>query len=241
MHTPTLFPTPTPTNTPAATDAPTSTPTPTFPLGVGLWDDSLIDFLNQKMGENDVIAARLPLAYLLDQLRVGRKKVVIPNIETDKRAEKLFQRLSARGVTLLGLNLEAPIPKEELVEKEEAVYQLAQKYNMTFLFGPTLPNLERYYADFAKHADVLVLQSQRYQGREDYEEKVEDLITKIKKVNPGIEVWVQVSVYDPRNRRMSSDEVIKHINLIADKADLVFLFYISQTQNRLKEVIEEFR
>lgn len=241
--TPTLFSAPMPANTPAATDVSTSAPTPTFPLGVGLWDESLIDFFNQEMGENDVIAARLPIIDLLDQAKVGRKIVVAGGgiSQIDERVERLFQQLSAKGVEFFGLNLEADLPKEELVAEEAAVYQLAQEYNVTYVFGPTLPNLERYYADFAKHADVLVLQSQRYQGREDYEEAVEDLIARIKKANPDIEVWVQVSVLPPPNREMSVDEVIRHVNLIADKADLIFLYYTPQTQNRLKEVIEEFR
>jgi hypothetical protein len=145
------------------------------------------------------------------------------------------------GVTILGYDLEEAIPKEELISREEEMQTAAGKNELLYVFGPTLLKLENFYDDFARHADAILLQSQHYQTNQEYEDQVEGLIEKIKSSNPDVQVWVQVSVNPRANRNITADEVIDEIQLIADRADLIWIYYVPKSAPTMEEIFKKLR
>ena len=259
---PTATPKPTdtlapPTETPAP---PTTTPmTPTsklgaeaspaptketldIPLAIGIYNWDNVAFFNKYASERDVIGARPPFMDFLDDVDIGKKILVFaPRDEPLTDVGPVVSEAKARGITILGYNLETALPKEDLINREMGMQRFASEDDLLYVFGPTLLKLERYYDDFARHADIILLQSQRYQTREEYEERVEKLIEKIRSANPEVKVWVQVSVNPPEKRHVTPDEVISDIQLIADKADLIWIYYRPRTASVMEEVFKRLR
>jgi hypothetical protein len=121
------------------------------------------------------------------------------------------------------------------------VQTAAGENELRYGFGPTLGRLLQFYGDFSRHADFIVLQSQRWQLTADYEEQVEDLIAKIRSVNPEVEVWVQVAVNPPEKRDATADEVVSDIRRIADQADAIAIYYPPKKAPILEEVLKRLR
>ncbi len=249
---PTSPPTPTPTNSMVPTDTPTPTPreapTPSpgetleIPLGIGIYEADNVAFFNRYAGEQDVILARPPLMHLLNDVEIGKKKLLFaPRDEPLTDVGTIISEAKAIGITMLGYNLEKALPKEDLISKEREMQRIAGENDLLFAFGPTLLKLERYYDDFARYADVIILQSQRYQTTEEYEERVEGLIERIRADNPEVKVWVQVSVNPPEKRDVTPDEVLSDIPLVADKADLILIFFRPKTAPVMEEVFKRLR
>jgi len=180
--------------------------------------------------------------HLLDDVEVGQKKLVFaPRDEPLTDVETVISEAKALGVTMLGYNLEEALPREDLISREREMQRIASENDLRYAFGPTLLKLERYYDDFARYADIIVLQSQRYQTTEEYEERLEGLIERIRSANPGVRVWVQVSVNPPAKRDITPDEVISDIQLIADRADLIWIYFVPRTAPVMEEVVKRLR
>ena len=222
-------------------------PTPTgetldIPLGIGLYNSDNVAFFNRYAREHDAVFARPPNMDLLNDVKIGQKTLLFaPRDEPLTDVETVISKAKAIGATILGYNVETVLIPEEIVRKEMELQQYAAENDLLYAFGPLLVKLERHYDDFARYADVIVLQSQRYQTTEEYEERVEELIEKIKSVNPEVKVWVQVSVNPPKKRHVTPDEVISDIQLIADKADLIVIYYAPKTAPVMEEVFKRLR
>jgi hypothetical protein len=179
---------------------------------------------------------------LLNDVEIGQKALVFaPRDEPLTDVETVISEAKAMSITILGYNLETVLTRNELISKEIEMQELASKYDLLYTFGLTILQLERHYDGLALHADVLVLQSQRFQTTEEYEERVEELIGKIKSVNPEVGVWVVVSVNPPEKPGVTPDEVISDIQLVADKADLIWIYYGPQTVSVMEEVFKRLR
>lgn len=212
-----------------------------IPLGIGAWDSETVEFFNQYAKADDQIGVRPQYVDLLDRARVGKKSLVFPYQEDPSEIISLAKE---KGVEILGYNLEKALSKEEMVAEEKEFYNLAKENDLLFVFAPTALQLELNYRLYAPHADVIGLQSQRYQTQKDYEKVVEDLIGRIKATNPEVMVSVQVSVNPPGNRTITAGEVIQNIQAIKDKADSIIIFYHPNLPERasvMKEVFKKLR
>lgn len=251
---------PSPTTAPAATSVPTPTLSPTLsreprderlttetplPIAIDAWDSDTIEFFNRYARDSDYAGAGFSRIDLLDAVEIGEKLLVFGELRVEDPRE-MVSLAQERGIGIMVYCLEMALPKEELVDREKAVYELAKGNGLLFAFSPTVVDLEKYYADFAQYTDVVILQSQRYQLQEDYEEVVEGLIGRIKSVNPDVKVWVRISVRppDPKTRQrvdLSADQVIDHIRLIEDKADAASILYLPRDPSVMKEVFRRLR
>jgi hypothetical protein len=253
----TVAPATTPASEPVDTLAPTPTveakasPTATFlpsgetlqiPIGIGIVDANSVEIFNKYAREHDVIAARPPFLDLLKDVEVGRKMLSFaPRDEPVTDPVPTISQAKALGITLLGYNLETVRDPEELVRKEQELQAAANEAGLTYVFGPVAAVLMRQYEDFAQYADALVLQSHRFQATPEYEQWAEELIENIKAVNPDIEVWVLISM-GPRERRNSTaDQVMSDIQLVSDKADLIWLYYERRNVPVVEEVFSRLR
>jgi hypothetical protein len=211
-------------------------------LGIGIIDAENVAFFNQYAREDDVISARPPFMDLLKDVEVGRKMLNFnPRDEPITDAGSIIAEAKAMGVTILGYNLEAALSEEELVSKEREMQSQAQADALSYAFGPLIVKLMKHCDEFARHADILVLQSQRFQTTDEYEATVEGLIDRIRSANPDVEVWVQVSVNPPDRRRIEADEVIGDIHRVADKADLIWIYFGPRTVPLMEEVFQGLR
>lgn len=218
-----------------------------IPLDISLYNSDIVEWFNNYARDTDLISARPDCIDLLDDVKVG-KKILVFTHQSDP--QEMISLAKEKGIKIIGYNLEGPFSKEELISKEKEVYELAKENGLLFVFGPTVVNLEKYYEDFVQYADVIVLQSQRYQTEDNYEEVVEELIEKIKSANPNVKVRVVVSVSPPSLKNgqvervyFSADQVIDNIHLIQDKADSIFIFSFPtlDPSNVMEEVFKKLR
>jgi hypothetical protein len=224
------------------TDPAPAEETLSIPLANGIWDADNVTVFNRYAREQDVIAARTPFLDLLGDVEIGHKMVLLaPRDEEGTDIPSVIAEAKTKGVTMLGYNLETALPKEDLVSKEKEMQSVAGAHGLQYAFAPTLLKLTKHYDDFVRHADIIVLQSQRFQTRGDYEERVEELIAKIRSANPEVKVWVQVSVNPPEKRSVTPDEVIDNIQRIADQADLIWIFFAPKRASVMEEVFKRLR
>jgi hypothetical protein len=228
-------------------DSPVDTLEPTgegldIPIGIGIYDAGNVETFIKYANENDVISARPEFIHLLAGVETGRKMLNFnPRDEPLTDVAYTVSQAKALGVTLLGYNLEMALDGDELVRKQQVLETMAQEAGLTYVFGPVIAKLMRYHEDFSHHADALVLQSQRFQISEEYESWVEALIDEIKAGNPDVEVWVMVSVNPPDKRHATPDEIINDIQLVADRADLIWIYFGPQTASVMEEVFRRLR
>lgn len=216
-----------------------------IPLGVSPIDRSKIDFLNQVLRDSDYLIVRSRNMDLLKDFK-GKKTLIITGQEFNQ-IESLVSQAKTLGVDSIGFNLEGPYSKQELVEKEKKVYEIVKRHGLTYIFGPTVVNLEKHYQDFALYADVIALQAQRYQTQSDFKKRVADLISKIKEVNPNVKVSVQVAVNPPdvqtkKHVTLSTEELIYDIQEISDVADKISIFHgPAQSWPTVEEALKQLR
>ena len=82
---------------------------------------------------------------------------------------------------------------------------------------------------------------------ENFPEKVEELVSGIKKSNPEVKVWVQLDI-NPRvpeskkdHQSLSSEEIVKQISEINEFVDLVALYYPPGQSQVVQQVITKLR
>lgn len=211
-------------------------------LSIGLGVDRSPDlaFLNEKFRENDIAMVRDRNAEVSKEIKKAKRCLVIGS-KAAAQASDLSEKVKRFGINQLGYNLEGKLTYEELVNGEKKVLGLARELGLEYIFGPGVRQLEKYYKDFALYADIIVLQSQRYQTNADYQQTVTNLIAKIRMANPRVKVWVQVSVNPPGDRGISVERVKQNINSIKDSVDGIFIFYIPSRWPQVKELISWLR
>ena len=216
-----------------------------LPIGTNLGAEGadVINFLNEHWLENDVSTVRHYNLAKLDSMRIGRKELLFGDPMFDV-ADSLVREALNHDVTRIAFNLEADYDVDEFVRREKAIGVLVRGYGLEYSFGPDLGHLILFYSDFAPHADVIVIQSQRWQTHSDYKDKVKNLVDQIKGVNPDVKVWIQVSTAPPDNREITASEVLDDIEQIYDFVDGVFIFHPPAIESRwevAKAVIETLR
>ena len=200
-----------------------------------------MNFFNQLAGNYDIVSYKSATLDLGDTQSVGEKSLTYGQ----ETIEEIIALAKAKGLKKIAFNLESHQTMEELVAEEKKFYEMVKPYGIEATFAPTVvilaENMNNYGGSFALYADVLGLQSQRYQLEPDYEKIVEDLIYKIKQVNPKVKVNVQVSVNPPAKRDITAAEVIANIEAIKDKADGIRIFYSPASAGRTEVMEEVFR
>ncbi len=205
-----------------------------------------IEFLNQHLLENDLVLQGLfrgesDLA-LLDQITACQRGVGLPaNFEGDP--SPLLAQAKAKGILLVAYDLEGHLGLsiDEIVARQEAMYGIVSRYDLTFMFGTRMRAIERHYEAFVPYTDAIVVQAQNYQGRDDYQTLVTDLVNAIREAKPGIMVWVQVSVNPTENPQITAQEVLEDIYQITEVADGIFIYYEPERWQVARQVIEQLR
>lgn len=210
------------------------------PVGIGVVDESHLEFLNERMKDVDILAVKPHLMNLLDEIIVGRKTLVF-GADYYSEVEDLIENAVENDVEIIGYNLEGPYAVEEMIAQEKTVYNLTKQHNLLFMFGPTLTKLIKYYEEFVKYTDIILIQAQHLQTMEDFRVELEEIIHRISAVNPDIGIWVQLSLNPPENRNLSAEEFINDMEEVADLADGIWIFYYDSKWPILMEVLNEIR
>jgi hypothetical protein len=210
------------------------------PLNLGLTEGMDYDFLEKHLRSTDYIAVHVKNIDALDRVSGTKRSLVLTSQDVNQISD-IIALAKDKGIDMIGYNLEGQLTKAELTSGEIEVYDEVKAAGFPFIFGPTVSNLLRYYSDFAKNADAIMIQSQRMQGMDGYEENVKQLIANIKSVNPDIRVWVQVSVVPPNNPNAPVETVLNEIASIADSVDGLFLFVPPQRWETAKQIIASLR
>jgi len=205
-----------------------------------------IEFLNQHLLQDDLVLRAMfrneADLEILDQITACQKGLGLPaSFEGDP--SPLLALAKAKGIILVAYDLEGHLglSVDEILAREEMMYNAVSQQNLTFMFGTRQRAIERHYQEFASYTDALVVQTQHYQTLEDYEVIVTDLVAAIRQAKPGLMVWVQVSVNPVENPQITAQEVLEDIYQIADTADGIFIYYEPERWEVARQVIEQIR
>lgn len=206
------------------------------PLSLGLLQGADFEFLAEHLRSDDYVVVHIKNLKSLDSVP-GKKRLLILTPEDVQNMSNTLALAESNHIDMLSFNLEGQLTQEQLVAGESAVYEQVKAASFPFMFGPMVTHLVRYYEDFAKHADAIIIQSQRMQVNDNYAKNVKDLIANIKGANPDIQVWVQISVVPPPDRNVPVETVLQEIASIADSVDGLFLYYTVERWDAVKEII----
>jgi len=206
-----------------------------LPIGIGIMDESHLEFLNERMQDGDILAVRPHLMNLLDNVKVGIRTLVF-SADYYSEVESLIEDAVDRKVGIIGYNLEGAYTLEEMIEQEKTVYNLTKQYDILFMFGPTLTKLIKYYKEFVKYTDIILIQAQHLQTMEDLRGKLEEIIHNISTINPDVDIWVQLSVNPPDGRDLTAEEFLEDMNEIEDLIDGIWIFYVNSKWPIVKDV-----
>lgn len=206
------------------------------PLGVVATNQDHLNFLDAKLSDTDIIGVGPSQMDLLEGIE-ARKTLLLLTAKDYDNAAAYIAEAKAKGVEFIGYNLETPYSVEKMVTLQKIVYDITKHHGLTYVFEPSLLNLERHYRHFVPNTDIILLQAQHYQTRENYTEQVAALISKMKRVDPDIEVWVQLSVNPPEKMDISAEEVADDIEDISDIAGCVWIFYYEPRWDAVQEVV----
>jgi hypothetical protein len=173
---------------------------PPDPRLAGLWIDlsmgpQVVDLYNEVATEADIARAdHVSMVDLLDKVATGRKLVVFKNVAD---AEALVPRLADK-MDIVGYNLEhgpsnRPDEQADPVGSIRRVRALADYYGLEVALGPDRAFALSHGVAMAPFADIFVLQVQRAQTEpETVREFVLPLVRELRRVNPSLEVSVQI-------------------------------------------------
>lgn len=174
--------------------------TPVIDTLQDLWIDvsmgpPLVHWFNDVARPNDIARAdHVSQLRLLDDVTSARRLVVFKSAESARDA---MPALEGR-VDIIGYNLETG-PANPLEEQEhplryvQIMHDLAEEHGMLLAIGPDRTFALTYGTELAPYVDMFVLQVQRIQtDPEAVREFVLPLIADLRKVNPDIEISVQV-------------------------------------------------
>lgn len=205
-----------------------------------------IEFLNQRLRPDDLVlqalfSDQIDLT-LLEQITACQKGLGLPaSFEGDP--SPILAETKSRGILLVAYDLEGHLGLsiDEIVSREEAMYQIASQHGLTFMFGTRQRAIERHYEEFVSHTDALVLQTQHYQMLSNYQAIVTNLVEDIRQTKPELMIWVQVSVNPDENPQITAEEVLEDIYQIKDIADGIFIYYEPERWEVARQVLEQIR
>ncbi|HDM67148.1 MAG TPA: alpha/beta hydrolase, partial [Thermoplasmatales archaeon] len=210
------------------------------PIGLGVGDESHLEFLNERLREEDILAVKPHLMSLLDEIKTGRKTLVF-NANYYSEVEDLIEEALEKNVEIIGYNLEGPYTIDEMIEQERRVYNLTREHGLLFMFGPTLHAIMKNYEVFTQYTDMILVQVQSLQTMNDFRSRVERIIDNISTVNPDVEIWIQLSINPPGNRNLTVDEFLEDIYEVEDLVDGIWIFYLNSRWSDVKEILGELR
>lgn len=216
-----------------------------IPLATNLQNIDIIDTINTYSTSSDVVEIRQGSLEKLDEIKKAQPLLIYNEKEN---TEEIIVLAKSYGVGMIGFNLEdAKMSCEQLAQKEKEAYTLAKENGLFFVFAPIALHVEKCGFELAKNADAIAIQLRNYQLRDNFEELVTEIIDNIKQSNPNIKIWIQLDVNprDPNNpevrKGISSEEVLREIEVLEEYVDLVSIFYPTNDISVVKEVYTDLR
>jgi hypothetical protein len=209
------------------------------PLGVILGDSTNLEFLNKALGPTDLAIVGLQAMNLLSAVTSARKGLFFAEQDFSQAATFIDQAKNL-GASLIGFIPDGQMTRDELVARIKEVADIVKNDDLKFMLAPKIADLEKYPLLFAR-ASVLLFPSQKFQTQPNYKAAVGVWIARIKKTNPSIRVWVQVSANPAQNVVLTPDQVLRNIAAIADVADGILLSYSQAHWDVAKAVILKLR
>lgn len=215
-----------------------------IPIGLLLRSNQAIDDLNARLLPNDVVLkvtnGNLKDLQPLVKIRNARKMIGFSkNYRGDP--SKILAEAKAKGIQLVGYDLEGSLSVSEKVNRERQMYQAAKRQGLFFMFSPGHRDLEKNYHSYAPYAHAFLFGSQGYQHLPNYAQIVADKVAQFKQANPNLQVWVQVSVNPPGDRERTAEEVLADINAIAGVADGIFIYYEPERWQVVQAILDQIR
>jgi hypothetical protein len=170
------------------------------PRLAGLWIDmsmgpQVVTLYNEIATDQDIARAdHVSLIDLLDKVTAGRKLVVFKNVAD---AEALVPRLVDK-MDIVGYNLERgpsnrPDEQADPVGSVQRMRALADQYGLQVALGPDHAFALSHGVAMAPYVDLFILQIQRAQtDPQAVREFVLPLVQELRRVNPDLEISVQV-------------------------------------------------
>ena len=209
------------------------------PLAVFLGDSANLEFLNKTLGQNDLVVVGPQALTLLAGVTKARTGLFFSE-QDYLQAASLVVQAKTLGASLIGFAPDGQMARDELLARIKAVADIVRNEALKFLLAPKIGDLEKYPVMFAR-ANALLFPSQKFQTQPNYKSAVGVWIARIKKVNPSIRVWVQVSVNPSQNVALKPEQVLRNIAAIADVADGALLSYNPMSWDVAKAVILKLR
>ena len=209
------------------------------PLAVFLGDSVNLEFLDKTLRQNDLVVVGPQALTLLAGVTTARKGLFFSEQDYSQAAFLIVQAKTL-GASLIGFAPDGQMVRDELLARIKAVADIVRNEALKFLLVPKIGDLEKYPMLFVR-ANALLFPSQKFQTQPNYRSAVGVWIARIKKANPEIRVWVQVSVNPSQNAALKPEEVLRNIAAIADVADGVLLSYNTMSWDVAKAVILKLR
>lgn len=222
-------------------------------IGLGLRRETIDVLLDYRNATGLVQTANLSLAEEYFPMLQGWIRVIGgPSLAVlNTKAARAFEiGLEYEGLSF-GLETSESTPDEEwqnLVSSTQKAKDLSSDFGKILVMGPgfrLMSNNQDSYPEMAAEADVWIIQTQRLQALEPgdaYREEVEKLVSLIRRANPDIQVWAQITF--PPDRPADAEEWLEFHNAISDIVDGTFIgVYIWDQQNTVtlqNEIVEIF-
>lgn len=187
-----------------------------FALGIRI-DPQTLDFWNQYALPTDFAQSREENISYLIKIHLLMKALEFLDVSDTQHAISLAK---ANGINALFFNKEKTQDCLLLLTDETTAVNQIKQAGLQFIFVPTGFMMRKCYQQYPKmimQTDSIIYQTESIQGvDQSYATDVKTMVQNIKKIKPGIPVWVQVSVNPPENRSLDAQSVISTINSIED-------------------------
>jgi hypothetical protein len=222
---------------------------PPIKLSTNPLNPAIIEIFNKYADSEDIIGVRPEKIDILNSFKTGKPMLVFGKRDDP---EEMIDLAKQKGIKTIGYNYEnSRITKEELLEQQIKVYQLTKENGLKYVFGPLAIHVVRYGAELAENTDAIMIQLRNFQLQDDFEKEVESLITEMKRVNPEIEIWVQIDVTpnlpkdsekaQPTQVKQTTEELLRQIEAIEDQVDVVSIWYDRDELEVTEEIFKEMR
>ena len=209
------------------------------PLAVFLGDSANLEFLNKTLGQNDLVVVGPQALSLLGGVTTARKGLFFSEQDYPQAASFVVQAKTL-GAALIGFIPDGQMTRDELAARIKGVAEIIKNEGLKFILAPKIADLEKYPMLFVR-GNALLFPSQKFQTQPNYRSAVSVWIARIKKTNPLIRVWVQISANPSQNVVLTAEQVLRSIAAVSDVADGVLLSYGQGNWDVAKTVLLKLR